>query len=96
MNFRLDGYSIRRSVMVTLCLAPVLLGADVLMRSIGLNAVYAAALDFVLFIALGAANMVYWKPFILGDVRVIEKAIPSSLGKLSSLLRHCAKQPALG
>jgi O-antigen/teichoic acid export membrane protein len=92
VDFRLDGYSIRRSLMVALCLAPVLLGADVLMRSYGLNAVYIAVLDFVLFIALGAANMVFWKPFTLGDIEVMEKAMPSSLGKVSSLLRHCTKQ----
>jgi O-antigen/teichoic acid export membrane protein len=96
VDFGLDGYSIKRSIMVTLCLAPVLLAADVLMRSIGLNAVYVAALDFVLFIALGTANMIFWKPFTLGDVQVIEKAMPSSLGKVSSLLRHCAKQAAPG
>ncbi len=92
VDFGLDGYSIRRSIMVTLCLAPVLLVADVLMRSYGLNAVYVAALDFVLFIAWGAANMIFWKPFTLGDVQVMQKAMPSSLGKVSSLLRHCAKQ----
>ena len=92
VDFRLDRYSIRRSVMVTLCLAPVLLVADVLMRSIGLNAVYVAALDFVLFIALGTANKILWKPFTLGDVQVMEKAMPSSLDKVRSLLRHCAKQ----
>ena len=92
MDFGLDEYSIRRSVMVTLCLAPVLLGADVLMRSYGLNAVYVAALDFVLFIALGAANMIFWKPFTLGDVRVMERAMPSGLDKVRSLLRHWAKR----
>jgi O-antigen/teichoic acid export membrane protein len=92
VDSRLDGYSIRRSLMVALCLAPFLLGADVLMRNIGLKTVYLALLDFVLFLVLGAANMVFWKPFTLRDVEVIEKAMPSSLGKISSLLRHCAKQ----
>jgi O-antigen/teichoic acid export membrane protein len=92
VNFGLDGYSIRRSVLMTLCLAPVLLGADVLMRSIGLNEAYVAASDLILFIALGAANMVLWKPFTLEDVEVVEKAMPSGLGKARSLLRHCAKQ----
>ena len=92
VDFRLDGYSIRRSFMVALCLAPVLLGADALMRSYGLNVIYVAVLDFVLFIAVGVANMVFWKPFTLGDVKVMEKAMPPSLSKISSLLRHCTKR----
>jgi O-antigen/teichoic acid export membrane protein len=92
MDFRLEWYSISRSFMVALCLAPVLFGADLIMRSYGLNAVYVAALDFVLFLTLGLANMVFWKPFILGDVEIIKKAMPSTLGRVSSLLRHCARQ----
>jgi O-antigen/teichoic acid export membrane protein len=92
VDFRLDGYSIGRSFMVALCLAPVLLGADVLMRSYGLHTVYIAVLDFVLFLAWGVANLVFWKPFTLGDVEVMEKSMPSSFGKVSSLLRHCTRQ----
>jgi len=92
VDFRLDGYSIRRSFMVALCLAPVLLGADALMRSYGLNVIYVAVLDFVLFIAVGVTSMIFWKPFTLGDVKVMEKAMPSSLSKISSLLRHCTKR----
>jgi O-antigen/teichoic acid export membrane protein len=92
VDFGLDRYSIRRSVLMTLCLAPVLLAADVLMRSIGLNAGYVAVSDLVLFIALGAANMVLWKPFTLEDARVMEKAMPSRLSRVRSLLRHCTNQ----
>jgi O-antigen/teichoic acid export membrane protein len=92
VNFGLDRYSIRRSLLMTLCSAPFLLGADASMRSIGLDAAYVAALDLVLFIALGATNMILWKPFTLGDAQVVEKAMPSGLGKARSLLRHCAKQ----
>jgi O-antigen/teichoic acid export membrane protein len=92
VDFSLHRYSIWRSLAVALCLAPVLLGADVLMRSYGLNAAYVALSDIFLFIALGTANLVFWKPFILGDVEVMEKAMPSSLGKIFSLLRRCAKR----
>jgi hypothetical protein len=70
----------------------VLLSADALMRSYSLHVVYIALLDFVLFLAWGIANLVFWKPFTLGDVEVIQKAMPSSLGKISSLLRRCTKQ----
>jgi hypothetical protein len=92
VNFMVDRYSIKRSFMVALCLAPVLLGADVLMRSYGLNAVYVAVSDFVLFLVWGVANLVFWKPFILEDVEVMEKAMPPSLGKIFSLLRRCGKK----
>jgi O-antigen/teichoic acid export membrane protein len=92
VDFRSDGYSIKRSFMVAVCLAPVLLGADILMRSYDLNVFYIALSDFVLFLAWGIANLVFWKPFTLRDVEVMEKAMPSSLGKISSLLRHCAKR----
>jgi O-antigen/teichoic acid export membrane protein len=92
VDFKLDRYSIGRSLMIALCLAPVLLGVDALMRSYGLNVIYVAASDFVLFIALGTANLVFWKPFTREDIEVIQKTIPSRLGKISSLLKHCAKR----
>jgi O-antigen/teichoic acid export membrane protein len=92
VTFKLDGYSIKRSFMVALCIAPILLGADELMRSYSLNVVHIALLDFVLFLAWGVANLVFWKPFTPSDVEVIQKAMPSSLGKISSLLKHCAKK----
>ncbi|HML03999.1 MAG TPA: oligosaccharide flippase family protein [Candidatus Bathyarchaeia archaeon] len=92
VDFRLDRYSIWRSFMVAVCLAPVLLGADELMRNYSLNVVHTALLDFVLFLAWGVANLVFWKPFSLRDVEVIEKALPSRLGRVSSLLRHCARE----
>jgi O-antigen/teichoic acid export membrane protein len=92
VDFGLDRYSINRSVLMTLCLAPFLLVADVLMRSIGLYAGYVAVSDFVLFVALAATNMILWKPFSLDDVQVMEKALPSGFSKMRSFLRHCAKQ----
>jgi O-antigen/teichoic acid export membrane protein len=92
LDFGLDRYSIRRSVFMTVCLAPVLLGADVLMRSTGLNAGYVAVSDVALFVALGVANMVVWKPLLPEDAQVVEKAMPSGFGRARSLLRHCVKQ----
>jgi O-antigen/teichoic acid export membrane protein len=92
VNFRLDGYSIKRSLIATLCSAPILLGADVFMRSWSLKAGYVAVLDVAIFIALGAANMIIWKPLTLRDIEIMEKAMPFSLGKMFSLLRLGAKQ----
>jgi O-antigen/teichoic acid export membrane protein len=92
VDFRLDWYSIKRSFMVALCIAPVLLGADVLMRSHGLHTAYIALLDFALFLAWGVTNLVFWKPFTVGDVEVIQKAMPHSLGKISALLKRCTKK----
>jgi O-antigen/teichoic acid export membrane protein len=92
VDFKLDAYSIKHSLLVALCVAPVLLVVDVLMRGFGSNAVYLAGLDFVLFLVLGVANLVFWKPFTLEDVEVIQKAMPSSFSRLSSLLRRCARQ----
>jgi len=96
VSFMLDWSSIGRSLMVALCLAPVLLGADVLMRSYGLNVDYVASLDFLLFLAWGVANMVFWKPFTAGDVEVMKKAIPLKLSKISSLLGHFARSAKMG
>lgn len=92
VKFRFDSYSVKRSLMVALCSASILLVADTLMRGQGLKPAYAALLDVTLFIALGMANLLAWKPLTLKDVEVIEKAIPLSLGKTFSLLRHCAKR----
>jgi hypothetical protein len=92
VDFGLDRYSINRSVLMTLCLAPFLLIADVLMRGIGLDAGYVALSDLALFVALAATNMILWKPFTHEDVEVIGKALPSSFSKVRSFLRHCAKQ----
>jgi hypothetical protein len=77
---------------MTLCLAPFLLVADVLMRSIGLYAGYVAVSDLALFVALAATNMILWKPFTIEDVQVMEKALPSGFRKVRSFLRHCARQ----
>jgi O-antigen/teichoic acid export membrane protein len=92
VDFGLDRYSINRSVLMTLCLAPFLLVADVLMRNIGLDAGYVAVSDLLLFVALAVTNMILWKPFTLEDVQVMEKALPSGFSKMRSFLRHCAKQ----
>lgn len=91
-EFKLDGYSIKRSLLVTLCSAPILLEVDTSMRGWGLNVGYVALLDVALFVALGVVNMIFWKPLILRDVEIVEKAVPFSLGKVSSLLRSCTKR----
>ncbi|MEM3833353.1 MAG: oligosaccharide flippase family protein [Thermoprotei archaeon] len=92
VNFTFDGYSIKRSLMVTLCTAPILLGMDALMRVQHLQLVYTAIVDVALFVTLGVASLLFWKPLTLSDVEVIEKAMPPSLGKVLSLLRCGAKQ----